>query len=549
MVILGFFIQTGAARNGRQTERIGFLLALGGLGVGGKGSRSVGKLFVAGAQTVVDLRAQARFRSGGERLFQVHDRPVRLTRQIVDITQLEGDLRRTLVIGITLAVAGEFDGGFGIAAHQSPAQGQVVQGSLGHVALGITLENIREIHGRPEEFLLGEIDHTEAEQHRYAQFTLTEEGKKLLEGLLSLGLVVGHGVGIAHQELGPVGGRKAGELTNDPPERVRGIHVLFLFVLLLGDLELGISRERTGGVQLDQLGQLFHAAVLLSQAVQGHLDAPDRFGAHGAAGIAVDHFGISGQRVRIPACVVVALGDPQQSEGGGGAATEIFEQTAIAPLGLGVLFGLEIQVAGPGPGFFGDFQVRIQPDDGFPAIDRVAGPVQAQVTQARLVKGQILVLVGRIADQELLVGVTGLRILPLVETHVGNVEEGIGQLAGVAAVRPTGEHLLGSADGEILFTLLGVGPGQQLLGRRRSRVLGKFAEQAFETLARFLVLTLGGQGVSIDQQGIGPPGRLAGRCFLQHQMRCAGQLPQIPGPMIGQFQQAQGGLDQLLMAR
>ena len=225
----------------------------------------------------------------------------------------------------------------------------------------------------------------------------------------------------------------------------------------------------------------------------------------------------------------------------------MLEQAAIAALGVGEAVGLEVEVAGPRPGALGDRRVGAVAHDRLPAVHCVARAVEPHVAEARLIeRGQPLRVRG-VAAQEVLVGCGRFAEAPLVEALVGDVEHGAAH-HGVVAVRAVArEQPLLGGDRQAVLALARVGPGQEPRGRSTQRVVREVADQGFERGPRVRVARHRSGCVGVDQDRIGPPRRVAGRHVLQQQMRSAGELAEVAGAVVRKLEQAERGLDQLLV--
>ena len=270
---------------------------------------------------------------------------------------------------------------------------------------------------------------------------------------------------------------------------------------------------------LDQVGQLRHAVIRLSQPIQCLLQAALGIDSQRRFGMLLDELTEAGDRVLVAPRVVVALRQPQLAQRRRFAATEVVQQPAIAAARIVESFGLEVQIARARPGLFGQFAGRVQRHDRFPAVGRVAGAVQAQVAQPRLVQHELPLVMLRVAPQEFLVDRQRLGVPSLVEPHVGDVQQRLVEQLAVAATGVAVQHLLAGRHGALLVAFLRVGPGQQLAGRRQRGALGELAAQSFQTDAGLAIESLAGLRVGVDQQCPGAPRRAAGRQSVQQRVR------------------------------
>ncbi len=225
------------------------------------------------------------------------------------------------------------------------------------------------------------------------------------------------------------------------------------------------------------------------------------------------------------------------------------EQAPVAAARVLVALGLEVEVAGARPGTLGDGGRGAVADDSLPAVDGVAGAVQPLVAQPRLIEREQAARCRRIAAQEVLVGARGLPVTLLIEALVRDVEKRGAHDVGVTARAVAGQEPLFGRDREAVATLPGIGPGQQLGGRGAHGMIRELARQLLEGVLGLGVARLRGRGVGVDEQRIGAPGRGALGHLLQHQVRGARELPQVTRAVVAQLEQAQRGLDQLLMLR
>ena len=225
----------------------------------------------------------------------------------------------------------------------------------------------------------------------------------------------------------------------------------------------------------------------------------------------------------------------------------MLEQAPVAALRVAVALGLEVDVARPGPGALGQRRVGAVPHQRLPAIHRVAGAVEPEVAQAGLVERDLPARVRGPAAQEVLVGARRVAIALLVEARVGDVEHRGAHDVLAAGGAVEGEQTLLGRDREAVASLLGAGPGQELLRRGTHRMIGKLASQALERRLGLGVAAERRLGVGVDQERVGPPGRAAGGHLLEQEVRRPGELTRVPGEMIGVLEHAQGRFHELPM--
>ena len=385
--------------------------------------------------------------------------------------------------------------------------------------------------------------------HGRGQLALREERQELVVGLERIVLVPGLSIGVGHQELRVIGGRIAGELAHHAAELVGRVVPVLVLIEPLGDLEARVRGEGAGRILLDQLLERRTAGRALAEPIEGPLRAAGCLTRRRAARVLLDHPRKTAQGVGVVPGVVVALRQTQGRERGGRAGAEVAQQALVAALRLGVALRLEVDVAGASPCALGERILGAGgvAHDRLPAIDRVAGALEAQIAETRLVQRQGAARMLGIAAQEVLVGRGRLRVTLLVEPLVGDVEEGRAHHLLVAARAVPREQPLFGRDRQAVLALARLRPRQQLGGRRADRMIGEVAHERFESLLRFGIPCLRGRGVGVDQQRVRAPRRVARRHLLEQEMRRARELAEVARTVIAELEQTERRFDQLLV--